>query len=97
MCIIGQSQAILLVAEATAKSIETISDTIKRQGKDGQSAIALSVAEKYIGAFKELAKQSTTVLLPSNVGDMSAMISSALKVYDTIKHDQTHDHKIEKK
>lgn len=32
-------------------------------------------------AFKSLAKQSTTILLPSNVGDPSALMAQAMSIY----------------
>ena len=35
----------------------------------------MAVAEKYIGAFGELAKTSTTVLLPANTGDVGSMVA----------------------
>ena len=39
------------------------------------------MAEKYVGAFGELAKSSTTVLLPANTGDVGAMVAQAMAVY----------------
>ena len=42
---------------------------------NGGAAASLAVAEKYIGAFGELAKTSTTVLLPANTGDVGSMVA----------------------
>ena len=36
------------------------------------------MAEKYIGAFGELAKTSTTVLLPANTGDVGSMVAQVI-------------------
>jgi regulator of protease activity HflC (stomatin/prohibitin superfamily) len=81
---IGQAQALLSIAQANATSIERIAQAIRTQGPEGQNAISLSVAEKYIEAFSEIAKEGTTLLLPSNVGDVSSMVASALKVYESV-------------
>ena len=48
---------------------------------NGGAAASLAVAEKYVGAFGELAKSSTTVLLPANTGDVGAMVAQAMAVY----------------
>ena len=43
--------------------------------QNGNAAASLSVAEQYVSAFSNLAKQSNTVLLPTNTGDISGMVS----------------------
>ncbi|KAJ3119131.1 hypothetical protein HDU96_000046, partial [Phlyctochytrium bullatum] len=65
----GENRSILLKAEATAAAIERISEAIKNNGSAGQDSVALTVAEKYIDAFGQLAKEGTTVVVPSNVSD----------------------------
>ena len=45
---------------------------------NGGAAASLAVAEKYIGAFGELAKTSTTVLLPANTGDVGSMVAQVI-------------------
>jgi regulator of protease activity HflC (stomatin/prohibitin superfamily) len=79
----GEAEALLMVAEATAGSIQKIASAINEPG--GREAIELKVAEQYVDAFKNLAKTSTTVLLPSNVGDAGSMVAQALTVFDTIR------------
>ena len=37
--------------------------------------MSMTVAEQYIAAFSNLAKETNTVLLPSNSGDISGMVS----------------------
>ena len=39
------------------------------------NAVSMQVAEKYVDAFGNLAKTNNTVLLPSNPGDVSGMVS----------------------
>lgn len=43
--------------------------------QNGNAAASLSVAEQYVSAFSNLAKQSNTILLPTNTGDISGMVS----------------------
>lgn len=80
----GEAEAIMAVAEATAKGIEFVASAINKSG--GEEAVALKIAEQYVGAFKELAKESTTVLLPANANDAGSMVAQALTIFDTIKH-----------
>ncbi len=83
----GEAEAILAVAEATAKGIDLVAAAIQKTG--GNEAVALKVAEQYVNAFGELAKTSTTVILPANAADAGAMVAQALTVFDTIRHKQT--------
>lgn len=80
----GEAQAILSVADATAKGIELVAAAIEKQG--GSEAVALKIAEQYVGAFGKLAKESTTVLLPANANDIGATVAQALTVFDQIRH-----------
>lgn len=43
--------------------------------QNGNAAASLSVAEQYVSAFSNLAKESNTILLPSNSGDISGMVT----------------------
>lgn len=43
--------------------------------QNGNAAASLSVAEQYVSAFSKLAKESNTILLPSNSGDISGMVT----------------------
>ena len=47
----------------------------------GTNAASLAVAENYVAAFGKLAKSTNTVLLPSNPGDVSGMVSQAMAIY----------------
>lgn len=79
----GEASAIMTVAEATAKGLEVIALAIGKSG--GNDAVALKLAEKYIEAFGNLAKQSNTILLPSNASDVGSFVAQALAVFDNIK------------
>ena len=79
----GEAEAIFAVAEATAKGIDAVSQSIMKSG--GAEAVSLKIAEQYVSAFRELAKESTTVLMPMNAGDAGSMVAQALTVFETIK------------
>jgi len=80
----GEAEAILAVAEATAKGINTVGGALVSPG--GQGAANLRVAQSYIEAFQRLAQESTTLLLPANTGDAGAMVAQAMSVLKTINH-----------
>lgn len=79
----GEAEAIGLVAEATAKSIAVIAESIEKNG--GSDAVALKIAEQYISAFSHLAKNSNTVILPANLSEPSSFITQALTIFDQLK------------
>jgi regulator of protease activity HflC (stomatin/prohibitin superfamily) len=84
----GEAEAILLKATATARGIDAVAQAI-REGKDSaQNAVSLTVADKYINAFGQLAKEGTAVVVPGNVGDMGGMIASAMAVYGKVNESQ---------
>lgn len=82
----GEAEAILVKAQASAKSISIVAEAIKQGGINGKDAVSLSVAEKYVSAFSSLAKESTTMIVPSNVADAAGMVGGMMKVFDGIKN-----------
>lgn len=84
----GEAEAIRLRAEATAKGIEAVAKAIRDGQENAQNAVSLSVAEKYVEAFSNLAREGTAVVVPGNVGDLSGMIASALSVYGKVNESQ---------
>jgi regulator of protease activity HflC (stomatin/prohibitin superfamily) len=74
----GEASAILAVAEANAHAIEKIGAAIQQAG--GMEAVNLKIAEQYVGAFGNIAKQGNTLIVPGNMSDMSTMIASALSI-----------------
>lgn len=85
----GEAEAILLKAEATARGIDAVSRSIDQGGAAAQGAMSLSVAEKYVDAFAKLARESTAVVVPGNVGDMGGMIATGLSVYGKVGEAQS--------
>ncbi len=79
----GEGQAILTVAAATAEGLAKVAAATQLPG--GYEAVQLRVAEDYIARFGELAKQSNTMILPSNAADVAAMIGTAMKVIEKFR------------
>jgi regulator of protease activity HflC (stomatin/prohibitin superfamily) len=78
----GQAAAILTVASATAQAIERVALAISHPG--GEQAVQLKVAEKAIDAYGKVAADATTTLIvPSNMTEVSALIGSAMKMVQT--------------
>jgi regulator of protease activity HflC (stomatin/prohibitin superfamily) len=70
----GRAQEIELIANATAEGIRKIAASIEAPG--GGDAVNLRVAEQYIREFGNLAKKTTTVIIPSNLSDIGSMVAS---------------------
>jgi hypothetical protein len=84
----GEAEAIKLKAEATALGIDAVARAIQEGGENAQNAISLSVAEKYVSAWSNLAREGTAVVVPGNVGDMGGMIANAMAVYGKVSETQ---------
>lgn len=79
----GQATATLAIAKATAEALRTVAAATQTEG--GMTAVNLQVAEKYVDAFGKLAKENNTLIVPGNMGDMSGMIASAMKIVEGAK------------
>ncbi|MDF2466820.1 MAG: hflK2 [Ramlibacter sp.] len=75
----GEAAAITAVADATAMAIERIAAAIRQPG--GEQAVQLKVAERAVDAYSKVASDATTTLIvPSNMTEVSALIGSAMKM-----------------
>ncbi|KAK0428385.1 hypothetical protein QR680_010768 [Steinernema hermaphroditum] len=75
----GQKRAVELNAEARMRGLDMVASSLNKEG--GQNAASLTVAEQYVGAFHNLAKETNTVIVPQNVSDVNGMVAQALSVY----------------
>ena len=75
---IGRAEEIERVATATAKGIREIATAINEKG--GLNAVNLRVAEQYITEFGKLAKTNNSIIIPSNLSDLTGMIATAMTV-----------------
>lgn len=78
----GEAEAILAKAKATAEGLAIVSQTLKENG--GIEAASLRIAEQYVQAFSNIAKESTTMLLPSSAGNPANMMAQALTMYKSL-------------
>jgi regulator of protease activity HflC (stomatin/prohibitin superfamily) len=74
----GKAQEIELLASATAEGVKKVAEALNAEG--GEMAANLRVAEQYVKEFGKLAKESNTMLIPSNMGDMAGMIATAMSI-----------------
>ncbi len=80
----GEAAAITAVAEATATAIERVAAAIRQPG--GELAVQLKVAEKAVEAYSQVASQAkTTLIVPSNMTEVSSLISSAMTMLQVNK------------
>ncbi len=81
---LGEAAAISSVATATAEAIEAIASAIQKPG--GEQAVQLRVAEKAVEAYSKVASESnTTLVIPSDLGQVATLIGTAMKVVQTQK------------
>ena len=79
----GKAQEITLLAEATAAGVKLIAEALNAEG--GEMAANLRVAEQYVKEFGRLAKESNTMLIPTNMGDMAGMVATAMSILGKTK------------
>jgi len=78
----GEAAAIRAVAEATAEAIRKVADSIRQPG--GEQAVQLKVAERAVDAYSHVAADATTTLIvPSSMSEVSALIASAMRMLQT--------------
>ncbi|KAK1334352.1 hypothetical protein QTO34_005356 [Cnephaeus nilssonii] len=66
----GEASAVLAKAKAKAEAIRILAAALTQH--NGDAAASLTVAEQYVSAFSKLAKDSNTILLPSNPSESPA-------------------------
>jgi regulator of protease activity HflC (stomatin/prohibitin superfamily) len=76
----GEAEAILAVAQATAEGLRRVAEAVASPG--GRDAMQLRIAEDYVTQFGEMARASTTLVVPANLSDVAGMIALATKVFE---------------
>jgi regulator of protease activity HflC (stomatin/prohibitin superfamily) len=74
----GRAYEIERVAHATSQGIVAIAEALSRPG--GDLAVNLRIAEQYISEFGKLAKENNTMIIPSNMADIAAVVQTATAV-----------------
>ena len=83
----GEAESILLKSQATAEGLKKIADAIT-QTPGGEKAVSLQVAQEYIKEFGKLAKETNTVVIPSNLGDIGSFMAGGLSIYENLNKSQ---------
>ena len=81
----GEAAAVRLVAQATAEAITCIAASVSAKG--GMEAVNLKVAERYVDAFANVAKEGNTLILPGNLSDVAGLVSTAMSIVKQQKID----------
>jgi regulator of protease activity HflC (stomatin/prohibitin superfamily) len=79
----GEAEAIKAVAAANAQAIQQVAQAIQMPG--GMEAVNLKVAEQYVEAFGNVAKEGNTLILPGNLAEMGTMVAAAMSIVKTQK------------
>ena len=74
----GEATAIKLVAEATAGAIRVIGEAAHEPG--GFEALQMQLAKDYIEKWGNLAKSSTSLVIPADLGNVGALVGTALSM-----------------
>lgn len=83
----GEAAAITTVAEATAQALERVAAAVRQPG--GEQAVQLKVAESAVEAYSKVAQDAnTTLIVPSNISEVSGLIASAMRVVQQGKNGQ---------
>ncbi len=78
----GEAEYIKQIAMSSSEAIERIASAFTT--KHAEEAANLKIAEQYIEAFRNLAKTTNTVILPSNISNPSAAVTEAMTIFSTL-------------
>ncbi|CAK9826988.1 Stomatin-like protein 2, mitochondrial [Anthophora retusa] len=85
----GTATALVAIAEARAESLKLVAGALNQT--DAKNAAAYSIAEQYVKAFNKLAKINNTIILPSNISDVSSLVTQAMTIYKQVMAQPTLD------
>ncbi|MDB5262215.1 MAG: band 7 protein [Adhaeribacter sp.] len=81
----GRAAEIERIASATAMGIREIASAINAEG--GMNAVNLRVAEQYLNEFGKLAKANNTMIIPTDLADISGVVGSITSVMNRMKEE----------
>jgi regulator of protease activity HflC (stomatin/prohibitin superfamily) len=81
----GRAAEIERIASATAQGIREIASAINAEG--GMNAVNLRVAEQYLNEFGKLAKVNNTMIIPTDLADISGVVGSITSVMQRMKEE----------
>ena len=79
------SKTALLIGDMPFMSYQvSVEEAVRNAGRflqgGGMDAVNLKVAEKYVEAFSNVAKEGNTLILPGNLADMGGMVATAMSI-----------------
>jgi regulator of protease activity HflC (stomatin/prohibitin superfamily) len=81
----GRASEIERIATATAQGIREIALAINEPG--GMNAVNLRIAEQYLDEFGKLAKTNNTMIIPTDLADISGVVGSITSVMNRMKEE----------
>jgi len=75
----AEAQSVVMLANAEAQRIKIVGEAMSTA--EGREAVNFSIAEGYVRAYENMAKETTTLIVPQNVSDVSTMVSTAMTTY----------------
>ncbi|WP_084523897.1 SPFH domain-containing protein [Adhaeribacter aquaticus] len=81
----GRGAEIERIASATAQGIREIAMAINEEG--GMKAVNLRVAEQYLTEFGKLAKVNNSMIIPTDLADISGVVGSITSVMERMKEE----------
>ncbi len=78
----GKGYEIERVALATATGLRSVASAIGDKG--GIDAVNLRIAENYLLQFGKLAEKNNTMIIPSNLADISGMVAATTSVFKNV-------------
>ncbi|GLT77289.1 hypothetical protein SLA2020_488880 [Shorea laevis] len=78
----SEADSTILKGEAESKRITLLSESLKESG--GDKSASLMIAERYIQAFGNIAKEGTTMLLPNAPDSAANMIAQSMAMYNCL-------------
>ncbi|WP_413110664.1 SPFH domain-containing protein [Thaumasiovibrio sp. DFM-14] len=79
----GEATALVAVATAQAEALKLVGDAAATA--EGQKAVELELASKAIEAKREIAKESTVVLLPDSSTEAGSIVAQATSILSAMK------------
>jgi regulator of protease activity HflC (stomatin/prohibitin superfamily) len=79
----GKAAAILEVALATAQGIRDVANAINEPG--GKDAVSMRIATDWIESFAKLAKETNSMIIPTDVTDIASVTSILGNAFDFSK------------
>merc|ERR1719494_537331 len=83
----ADAEAIIRRAEAKAKELEIIAKTIHTSER-GWEALQYDLAKKYFESLSALGQGKGTVVVPSNLADLTSVVATATKSLEAMQVDK---------